>query len=348
MNGLLKAVALAVLLAANPGDTETPAGPPPPVVDHHMHIFSPEGSRVLDMICKALGPGGCPPQRSTAPATGADVVRALDKAGIGKGVLLSAGYFFGSPEIADQRLDVAKGTRDENAFIVAQAEAHCDRLVPFISVAPSAVNALDEVRYWGRKGGAAGLKLHLGSAKFDFRDPAQTRRLAALFEAAADARLAIVIHMQTRRKDYGAEDAAIFLREVYPFARNVPVQIAHAAGGGGVDDGELAALGAFADAMQRDPQGTRNLYFDLAMVPDLFANEGKIPATPAHVAALDGLMHRIGLNRFLLGSDYVLGLDLKAYFANDRAALGLSDADWRTLAGNVAPYVQTAMVACKA
>jgi len=313
-----------------------------------MHIFSPEGARVLDMICKALGPGGCPPQRSTAPATGDDVIQALDKAGVGKGVLLSAGYFFGSPEVAGQHLDVAKGMRDENVFIVAQARAHCDRLIPFVSVAPSAASALDEIHYWGRKGGAAGLKLHLGSARFDFRDPAQTQRLAAVFKAAADAHLAIVIHMQTRRKDYGAEDAAIFLRDVYPFARGVPVQIAHAAGGGGIDDGELAALGVFADAMRRDPRGTRNLYFDLAMVPDLFANEGKIPATPAHVAALEALMHRIGLNRFLLGSDYVLGLDLKAYFANARAALGLSDTDWRTLADNVAPYVPMATAACKA
>ncbi len=338
MKAIVKAVLLAALLAGGAGAQVAP----PPRVDHHMHIFSPEGSRVLNLICKALGPGGCPPQRSNAPATGEDVVEALDAAGIGRGVLLSGGYFFGSPEIADQAIDVAKGMRAENAFIVAEAAAHCGRLIPFISVAPSAASALDEIHYWGRKGGAAGLKLHLGSARFDFRDPVQTARLAALFKAAADEHLAIVIHMQTRRKDYGAQDAAIFLREVYPFARGVPVQIAHAAGGGGVDEGELAALGAFADAIARDPRGTKSLYFDLAMVPDLFANEGKIPATPAHVAALEAIMHRIGLNRFLLGSDYVLGLDLKAYFANARAALALSDADWRALAGNVAPYVKSA------
>ena len=323
----------------------TPELSDPPAVDHHMHIFSPAGSRVLGLICKALGPAGCPPQRSTASATGKDVVSALDEAGIGEGVLLSAGYFFGSPEVADQHLDVAKGMRDENAFIVDQAKAHCGRLVAFVSVPPLSPDAVAEIHYWGRKGGAAGLKLHLGSANFDFRDPSEVRKLAALYKAAAEEHLAIVMHMQTRRKDYGAEDAAIFMRDVYPMARGVPVTIAHAAGGGGVDAGELAALGVFADAIAAHPEATRNLYFDLAMVPDLFANEGKIPASPAHVTALEELMRKIGLKRFLLGSDYVVGLNLKAYYVNEKAALGLSDGEWRILASNVAPYVQASTCA---
>jgi hypothetical protein len=50
-------------------------------------------------------------------------------------------------------------------------------------------------------------------------------------------------------------------------------------------------------------------------------------------------MARIGLDRFLLASDYTPGLDLGAYFANQRAALGLSDSDWDRLADNVAPYM---------
>ncbi len=313
----------------------------PPVADHHLHIFSAEGSRVLDLICKALGPKGCPPQRSTAPSTGADVLMALDKAGIRDGVLLSGGYFFGSPEVADQHLDVAKGMRDENTFIVGEAKASCGRLSAFVSVPPLSPDAVAEIHYWGKKGGATGLKLHLGSARFDFRDPDQVGKLAAIFKAAGEEHLAIVIHMQTRLKDYGAEDAKIFLRDVYPMARGSIIQVAHAAGSGGVDDGELAALGAFAEAIAANPRSTKNLYFDLAMVPDLFANEGKIPASPAHVAALEDLMHKIGLKRFLLGSDYVLGLDLKAYYANEQSSLGLNAADWRTLASNLAPYIRS-------
>jgi hypothetical protein len=88
----------------------------PPQVDHHMHIFSPESSRVLGVICEALGPEGCPPQVSHAPATGADAAAALDKAGIRRGVLLSAAYLFGSPELVGAKVDVAKGMRAENTL----------------------------------------------------------------------------------------------------------------------------------------------------------------------------------------------------------------------------------------
>jgi hypothetical protein len=117
------------------------------------------------------------------------------------------------------------------------------------------------------------------------------------------------------------------------------VQIAHAAGGGGINPGQLAALRTFAEAIRRDPSGTRRLYFDLAMVPDLFANEGKIAAKPDDVAALESLIRQIGLKRFLLGSDYTDGLNLRAYFTNEKNSLALSAAEWHQLVINVAPYV---------
>ncbi len=310
-----------------------------PVVDHHLHLFSLEGSRVLGLICKALGPKGCPPEVSHAPSTGVDLTHALDAAGIKQGVLLSAGYVFSSPELADPDPDMARQTREENTFIVAQAQASCGRLVPFISVNPLALNAVDEITYWGRQGGAVGLKLHLASAGFDFRKPEQVKKLAAVFAAAGGAHLAILMHMQTRLKDYGADDVRIFLHEVYPRSAGVPVQIAHAAGGGGIDPGQLAALRAFAVAMQREPATTPNLYFDLAMVPDLFANVGKIAAAPGDVATLESLIRQIGLDRFLLASDYTYGLNLLAYYANQKSALALSAGEWHQLATNVAPYV---------
>jgi predicted TIM-barrel fold metal-dependent hydrolase len=323
------------------------AGPTPPggvadavpLVDHHLHIFSPEASRVLELICKALGPKGCPPEVSHASSTGVDLAGALDAAGIKGGVLLSAGYVFSSPELNEPDDEVARQTREENGFIVAQGKASCGRLVPFVSVNPLARNALDEIAYWGHRGGAVGLKLHLGSARFDFRKPEHVQKLAAVFAAAADAHLAILMHMQTRLKDYGADDVKIFLEQVYPRSAGVPVQIAHAAGGGGVDPGQLAALRAFSVAMQRGPMTTRSLYFDLAMVPDLFANVGKIPASPADVATLERLMRQIGLERFLPASDYTFGLNLRAYYTNDKSALALSAAEWHRLATNVAPYV---------
>ena len=314
----------------------------PPRVDHHIHIFTPESSAVLDSSCQALGPSGCPPQVSHASSTAADVIRALDAAGIKQGVLLSNAYFFESPDLAVPVADAAEKVRAENAFIIAQARESSGRLIPFISVNPRAAGAVDEIGYWARTGGAIGVKLHLASANFSFRDPQQVSQLAAVFGAAGRAHLAIVIHMQTRAKDYGSEDAQIFIKQVFPRAGDVPVQIAHSAGGGGIDAGQLAALHTFAEAMHQDPMGTRHLYFDLAMVPDLFSNEAKISAKPQDVAALKSLMHQIGFHRFLLASDYTHGLDLGAYFANERASLAVSRPEWVELTKNVAPYVPAA------
>lgn len=308
-----------------------------PEVDHHIHVFSPETSRNLERQCAKTQ--SCFAAMSTRASTGQVVVAALDAAHIGRGVLLSNAYFFASPGTDDPGLDVAAATRRENSFIVEQASASCGRLIAVVSVNPLADNALDEIAYWGRTGGAKGVKFQFGNSAVDLRSPDHVRRLAQVFAAAARARLAIVVHLQGQNPDYGAEDVRIFLRDVLPAAAQTPVQIAHAGGGGGVDAGSLAALGVFAEAIERDPRATRNLYFDLAMVPDLIANVGKMPAAPADVAVLESLVRRIGLDRFLMASDWTEGLDLNIYYAGEKSALSFTDAEWRQLQSNVAPYV---------
>jgi len=132
---------------------------------------------------------------------------------------------------------------------------------------------------------------------------------------------------------------AIFLKDVAPYARGAPIQIAHAAAGGGIGPDTLSALGAFADAINHDPAATKNLFFDLAMVPDEMSNTQKLAATPANIAALKVLIYRIGLKRFVLGSDWTYPLGLVRYYADEREALKLPDADWAILASNVAPYI---------
>jgi predicted TIM-barrel fold metal-dependent hydrolase len=312
-----------------------------PIVDHHMHIFSPEAARVLKISCARVGPVKCPPEISKNPSTGQDAVQALNDAGIQTGVLLSTGYFFGSPTLADLKLDVAAKTRAENTFVVDQAKGQCGRLIAFISVNPLSSNALNEIAYWGQKGGATGLKLHLGNSHFNFRSPAEVKKLAAIFRLAAQLHFAIVIHLETPAADFGAQDIHIFLTEVAPFARNVPIQVAHAGSGGGADAHTLSALGEFADAFDHDPEGAKNIFFDLAMVPDEVSNTAKHAASPDNIAKLKVLMERIGLRRFVLASDWTYPLNLQKYYADEKAALDFSQNDWRLLASNVAPYVPT-------
>lgn len=328
------------LMAAGCASVETSGAAPPlgwPRVDHHIHVFSPETSRNLEMQCARSG--GCFAQVSTKASTGEVVIAALDAAGIERGVLLSTAYFFASPRTEDPGLDVVAATRLENRFIVDQAQKSCGRLVAFVSVNPLADNALDEIAYWGEAGGARGVKFQFGNSAVDLQSPEQVRRLAAVFAAAARARLAIVVHLQGAAAGYSGRDVEIFLRDVLPAAADVPVQIAHAGGGGGVDAGMLSALGVFADAIEGDPTGTRNLVFDLAMVPDLISNEGKLPAAASDVAALEVLMRRIGLSRFLMASDWTEGLDLNIYYAGEKAALAFTDAEWLQLQSNEAAYM---------
>lgn len=312
-----------------------------PATDHHMHVRSPEASRISKLMCEKLGPVKCPPLTSKEASAGADALAALDQAGISQGVLLSLGYIYGSPNYADLGLDVAKETRMENSFVVDQARLSCGRLLAFVSVDPLSPNAFDEVAYWGRLGGASGLKLHMGNSSVDLRSAVDLQHLRAVFAAADRARLPIIIHLESRADDFGAQDVQALLKEVLPAAPHVPVQIAHAGGGGGVTAHTLNALRAFADGIDRDPKGTRHLLFDLAMVPDAMSNTEKLRAAPNDVTTLKALMHRIGMERFVMASDWTAGLNLKPYFEAERNALGLEDSEWRALAANQAPYMAT-------
>jgi predicted TIM-barrel fold metal-dependent hydrolase len=333
---------IVTLLAVGGAVAEPPRGAGDnPIVDHHMHIFSPEAARVLKISCARVGPVKCPPEISKNPSTGRDAVQALNDAGIQTGVLLSTGYFFGSPTLADLKLDVPAKTRAENTFVVDQAKGQCGRLIAFISVNPLSSNALTEIAYWGQKGGATGLKLHLGNSHFDFRSPEEVRKLAAIFRLAAQLHFAIVVHLETPAPDFGARDIHIFLTEVAPFARSVPIQVAHAGSGGGADAHTLSALGEFADAFEHDPESAKNIFFDLAMVPDEMSNTAKIAASADNVGKLKTWMERIGLKRFVLASDWTYPLNLEKYYADEKAALNFSRDNWRLLASNVAPYVPT-------
>ena len=278
LNRLLRVLSLAGFALLNAVPAVSSDTVEVPRVDHHLHVFSPETSRVLTAICKAKGPNACPAEVSHEPSSADEVIRALDAAGIQQGVLLSTAYFFGSPAVAHQQVDIAAAMRTENSFIVAQARASCGRLVPFFSVNPLLPNAIEEIDYWGKQGGAAGLKLHLGNSGFDFRDPQQVARLSAVFAAADRNRLPIVVHLQTQPSRYGVEDAKIFLEQVLPAAPTVAIQVAHIGSGGGLDPGVLSVLDVFAAEIRARPGQTRHLYFDLAMVPDLFSNTRKLSA----------------------------------------------------------------------
>lgn len=156
--------------------------------------------------------------------------------------------------------------------------------------------------------------------------------LARVFETAGRARMPIIIHMRGLEPDYGEQDVRVFLQRVLPLARRIPVQIAHAGGWGGFDAATERALTAFADGITADPRNTRNLYFDLAGV-------GTRESTNERYARLASLVRRIGLRRFLMGSDWdALGAPERA-LRLARSSIPLSSEEWEAVLANRAPYM---------
>ena len=92
----------------------------------------------------------------------------------------------------------------------------------------------------------------------------------------------------------------------------------------------LEDLAAFATHIARDDPATRHVLFDLS---------GVVTSATAQqeAAALVDLMRRIGLKRFVLGSDYDF-FTPRVTGEMMRAKLPLTDAEWQTLAHNCAPW----------
>lgn len=291
-----------------------------PAVDHHMHVHSPAILKILPAYCASpMRKSPCDP-RFTTPLTAEDTLKAMDGAGIQQGWLMSTAYLAESP-LAERRADAAQVLRQANDFTVGLARRHPARFAAFVSVNPTAPDALAEIARWKGDRAVTGLKLHLTNSGVDLRDPAQVAKLAAVFHAAAANGWTIMIHMRTGAADYGARDVRVFLAQVLPTAGGAPVVIAHAAGWGGIDAVTLDALGAFADAFQRDPASVRNVHFDLAQV---FNQK----AAPEDRKKMAGLIRRIGPDRFVAGSDWPFSGDLTTYFATAYAGPELSPAEW--------------------
>lgn len=345
-----RTLAVTMMLAALPSASAgaEPAAEPAPAVDHHMHIQSAAISRVMRQLNDAM------PEASEGISdevftvrTGADALRELDRAGIRQGVLLSTAYMFASPLIGMEPAELARKTRQENRYNVDAALASGGRLVAMVGINPLASNALDELAYWSRRKGASGVKIHLGNAGFDPRSKAQVAKLAAFFGAARKADMPIVIHSRAMLH-FDAADVATFIEQVLSQAGDLPVQIAHGGGYGGVDQPTLDALAAFGAAITRNAPGTKNLVFDISTVAlfDLF--DGKNPQGRSdYIAAYVAQMRKIGLDRFVLASDWPGLHSPSRYFAIERAQLPVTAAEWARLCANKAPYLDPSWIGAR-
>ncbi|HET9088366.1 MAG TPA: amidohydrolase family protein, partial [Acidobacteriaceae bacterium] len=249
-------------------------------------------------------------------------------------VVLSNGYLAESPMMEQQRPDAANLLRAANDWTVDLARHYPKRFTAFVAVDPIRPTALPEIARWRGNPAVRGIKLHLTASGVNLRKNGDVAALAAVFRAAAQERFAIVIHLRTQQMNYGAPDIRRFIEDVLPAAGNTPIQIAHAAGWGGIDPATLSALGAFADAIEKNPQRFRHVWFDLS-------NVWSDKTSAADKQALVALIRRIGPKHFLPGSDWPYNRDdLADYYNRVYPELPLTQKEWVIIRSNVAPYAR--------
>lgn len=339
------AMALSVAMPAVFADPDAvPAGAAAkPATDHHLHIQGPLISEHLRRIQAAI------PEAFThisddifQPRTGQDALDELDRAGIRHGVLLSMAYMFGFALVPLEPEDAAAYTRAENRYNVDAALASNGRLLAFVSVNPFTPWALEELAFWSEEPGASGVKLHLANSGFDPGSSAQVELLAAFFTAAREAGLPLVVHLGAAPLPRPALDT--FIDSVLRHAGDLPVQMAHGFSAGGIGPGALDALDALAEAIARDAPGTANLVVDLSTVMHIGqvppGNDGEAPDLSPLREDYVAKMRDIGMDRFVLGSDWPALGGLADYFEAERSLLPVTDAEWAILCRNQAPYLQ--------
>jgi predicted TIM-barrel fold metal-dependent hydrolase len=295
------------------------------VIDHHVHVFSDASRADLETeLGKPLPPLGVD-----------ELLAVMDRDGVERAAVLSAAYFFVRRD-RHAGPDAAALAR-ENDWLADEIKCHADRLVGFFSVNPLHPFARDEINRCADMGVFTGLKLHLANSNVDLRDPAHQEALAATLAAADRLGLVVVVHLRTRRPDYGREDVEGFLGGVLPEAARVPVQIAHLGGWGGYDAATDAAFGAFADHVA---SGVRtNVYFDVSAVVIerclKVVPEGE--HGPLH-SALGDKLGVVGLDRVLFGTDWPEWTPAD-YLEDLNTYLPLTRADITRVAANRAPWL---------
>ena len=172
---------------------------------------------------------------------------------------------------------------------------------------------------------------------FHASSPEQVATLAKFVAKAREARLPIMIHLRGGGP-YPKAEVETFIEKVLPAAGDLPVQIAHGGGYAGADPATIDSLSAFGDAIARKAPGTANLVFDISGIVLPAKTAEALGSNDAQLKIFVELMRKIGLDRFVVGSDWPALGPIAPYYASMQQNLHLSDAEWGQLCRNQAPY----------
>jgi predicted TIM-barrel fold metal-dependent hydrolase len=181
-----------------------------------------------------------------------------------------------------------------------------------------------------------GIKLHFGNAGITLRDSSHAARVTRVFTLAERLRAPVLVHMRARGgRNYGAEDARLFLDRLVAVAPSVDVVVAHFGGSGpGYPPQADSVMDVFAAAAERGDPRMRRVYFDVATI---VTEE----TTPANAALVARRIRQVGPRRVLYGSDLSPpGGSIAAGWKIFRDEVPLTTAEMRTIAGNVTSFAR--------
>jgi len=263
-------------------------------------------------------------------STADQLIAQLDDAGIRRAVVLSVAFQWGSA--FNSGPNEYENVKRENEYIAQQVARYPERLIGFCAFNPLKDYAVQELERCKNVLHLKGLKMQFGNSRVDIRKPEHLEKIRQVFRAANKLRMPIVAHLWTNPEyeTEGGQHAKIFLEQILSEAPDITIQIAHMAGGGRSTD---SALAVFADAIAAGDTRTKNLYFDVATLTAGQSKEG---------LQKDAMrMRQIGLKRILYGTDTSPPHPpARISWGNFKGLMPLTDAEFRTIAGNVAPYMR--------
>src|SRR5215204_166662 len=138
-----------------------------PSTDHHQHLFSPAYVEFQSNSIKTI--------------SAQYVIELMDKAGIGRAVVLSTGYSYGKPG-AEPPDEYAK-VKAENDWTAAQVGLFPKRLVGFCGFNPLKDYALEELARCAKNPSLRhGIKLHFGNSDVQLEIPEHFEKLKRIFQ----------------------------------------------------------------------------------------------------------------------------------------------------------------------
>lgn len=296
----LGGLVIAGLLACQ-GDTRTAGDDPGPggMADHHVHLLSPR----LIADWKSLG---VPFSRPDSVYRNPDGLLAGPEPVLARALLVPMAHLYGREEFRSAlgiSLDQeAIRARAENDWVAAEAARWPGRAVAFCSVNHRRPWAREEMERCRLELRSPGLKLHLAAAGTDLTDPVQLAELEDIAGWTARQGMTLLLHFDPQRRGLELGDVERFLATVLGPHPGLEVIVAHLGGSGGYREWTRGVLGTFAAWLAARP-GQR-VWFDLSAALLAEESEGVPASTEAEGLALGQDMRRIGLDRFVFGTDY--------------------------------------------